>query len=62
MESNKMVGRPFLRIMFDCCHVYQRIYRDRAGRFYEGRCPRCLRSVRFKVGPNGISARAFSVK
>lgn len=62
MEYNTMLGRPYLRIMFDCCQVYQRIYRDRIGRFYEGRCPRCLRTVRFKIAPHGTGARAFSVR
>ena len=62
MEYNTLVGRPYLRIMFDCCQVYQRIYRDRTGRFYEGCCPRCMRSVRFKIAPHGTGARAFSVR
>jgi hypothetical protein len=62
MEYNIMLGRPYLRIMFDCCQVYQRIYRDRLGHFYEGRCPRCLRSVRFRIAPHGTGARAFSVR
>lgn len=62
MKQNTLAGRPFLRIMFDCCRVYQRIYRNRTGQFYEGKCPRCLRTVRFSVGPRGTTARAFSVR
>ena len=36
--------------MFDCCRVYNRVYLNRAGTAYEGRCPRCRRSIRFVVG------------
>lgn len=73
MPSNKANGaprdgaaqpraqRPFLRIMFQCCNVYQRVYRDPSGSFYQGRCPRCLRTVRFEIAPDGISARDFVV-
>ena len=53
--------RPYLRIMFECCQVYQRIYRDPGGAFYDGRCPRCLRSVRFRVAPTGTTVRDFAV-
>ncbi len=62
MEQSTFLGRPYLRIMFDCCRVYQRIYRDRTGKYYEGRCPRCMRAVRFKIAPHGTSTRAFSVR
>jgi len=53
--------RPYLQILFECCSVYQRIYRDKSGKLYQGRCPRCLRVVRFRVAPGGTSARAFLV-
>ena len=61
MEENNFAGRPYLRIMFECCRIYQRIYRDRDGRFYEGRCPGCLRIARFKVGRGGTNVRDFAV-
>lgn len=62
MQSETADKRPYLSVMFECCSVYQRIYRDRGGRFYEGRCPRCLRAVRFKVAPNGTACRTFAVR
>jgi len=56
-------GRPkerkFLGIMFECCHVYGRIYRDAGGRAYEGRCPGCGRRVRVRIDPRGTQQRFF---
>ena len=52
-------ARPFLSVHFACCGAYQRVYRDAAGRHYEGRCPRCRRAVRFAVGEGGTAARYF---
>ena len=53
--------RPFLQVLFDCCNVYQRVYRDPSGTHYLGRCPRCLRSIRFVVGKDGTPSRTFVV-
>jgi hypothetical protein len=53
--------RPYLRVLFECCAVYQRIYRDPNGKSYTGRCPRCLKPIRFLVGENGTACRDFAV-
>lgn len=53
--------RPYLGVFFECCSVYQRIYRDPSGKSYTGRCPYCLRPIRFTVGENGTTARDFAV-
>ncbi len=52
-------SRPYLSILFACCHVYQRVYRDAAGQYYVGRCPRCGRQIQFRVGQGGTSQRFF---
>ncbi|MDH4249243.1 MAG: hypothetical protein OEW39_15665 [Deltaproteobacteria bacterium] len=61
MNSPHPPKRPFLQVLFQCCRVYLRIYRDPEQPYYQGRCPRCLRTVRFRVGPEGTPARAFEV-
>lgn len=52
-------GRPWVGIRFDCCGAYTRVYRSPDGRFYQGRCPRCLKPVKLRVGPGGTSSRFF---
>jgi hypothetical protein len=51
--------RPFIGVLFDCCGVYERIYRAPEHRVYRGRCPRCLRPIQIRVRPDGTRARLF---
>ncbi|MGD1276291.1 MAG: hypothetical protein ABR964_03595 [Tepidisphaeraceae bacterium] len=59
--SAARASRPFLSVLFACCWVYQRIYRNADGTAYFGQCPRCGKSVRFEVGPGGTDVRQFVV-
>ena len=58
-EDNKTTRRPFLGIWFDCCGTYGRIYKSADGKFYRGRCPKCLRPVTVRVGGEGTEQRFF---
>ena len=61
-KPTSLKGRPFLGVMFECCNVYVRVYLDKDGEFYNGRCPSCLRTLRFVVGADGKSARMWRAK
>jgi len=55
--------RKFLGIMFKCCNVYGRIYQNKMGTAYVGRCPKCMRSVRVNIDSSSdksTSRRFFS--
>lgn len=52
-------SRPWVGIRFDCCGVYTRVYRNVDGTAYDGYCPRCLRNVHLRVGPEGVNTRFF---
>ena len=51
--------RPYISILFDCCNVYARVYRRPDQPYYRGRCPKCLRPIQLRVGPDGTPARIF---
>jgi len=55
----KKEPRKFVGVKFNCCGVYVRIYINKEGTGYEGRCPKCFRPVKFKIGGDGVSHRFF---
>ncbi len=54
--------RKFLGVHFTCCDVYDRVYLNREGTAYRGRCPRCVRPIEFQVGEDGTSSRFFTAQ
>jgi hypothetical protein len=57
MENREV--KKFLGIMFECCNVYGRLYKNKEGTYYEGRCPRCMRLIKIRVGEGGVNQRFF---
>lgn len=52
-------ARPWIGVLFECCGVYLRIFREPRIDRYEGRCPSCGRQVVVRVGSDGTSSRVF---
>lgn len=59
LSGHPGVGRPWIAVRWQCCSAYSRIYRNRAGNAYEGRCPRCGTPARATIGPGGTNSRFF---
>ena len=54
--------RQFLGIIFECCNVYGRIYKNKEGTAYVGKCPRCLKTVIVRVEEGGTNNRFFKAR
>lgn len=54
-------GRPWIGVRFLCAGAYVRVPRNRDGTAYLAMCPRCGKTVRFRVGPGGTDQRFFEV-
>lgn len=59
MSDDENKKPNFLGIMFECCNIYARIYKNKDGTAYVGRCPKCMRSVKIPIGEGGTSSRFF---
>ncbi len=55
-------SRRFLMVYFECCHVYDRMYRNRVGTHYSGKCPKCGSLVNARIGPGGTCQRIFRAR
>lgn len=50
----------YLGIMFNCCNIYARIYKNKEGTAYVGHCPKCMRKIRVPIGEGGTGQRIFN--
>ncbi|MDC0207221.1 hypothetical protein OAL04_08305 [Nitrospinae bacterium] len=48
--------------MFECCNIYRRIYINKDGNAYEGRCPKCFSEIKIIIGPGGSEKRIFRAR
>ncbi len=48
--------RPWIGVLFECCGVYARVYREPSVARYDGRCPRCGVPVTVRVSPEGVES------
>jgi len=55
-DNQEQSTRKFIGVWFECCHTYGRLYKNKEGTMYRGRCPKCLRPV--QVAINAESERA----
>ena len=53
---------PFLQVHYRCCNAYGRLVRNADETAYEGRCPKCGRTARALIGPDGTSQRTFEAR
>ena len=60
-KDHKSPPKEYLGIMFECCRVYSRIHRNKAGDAYVGWCPRCAKKVTIPISPLGTDCRFFKV-
>ncbi|MEM9084184.1 MAG: hypothetical protein AAGB34_11355 [Planctomycetota bacterium] len=63
-ESSSSTGQSpkgWLGMTWNCCSVYSRIYKNRAGTAYQGRCPKCGTPISIPIGPGGTNDRFFEV-
>jgi hypothetical protein len=60
-NANDGPAKKFLGLKFTCCGLYSRVYVNRDGTAYEGRCPKCLKHVKLKIGEGGTDSRFFEV-
>jgi len=55
-------GNRWLGVHFVCAGQYVRVYRREDQTMYRACCPRCARTVTFRVAPGGTACRFFQVQ
>lgn len=58
-EDPSIDRKKYVGVRFNCCRVYVRVFVNKDGTAYEGRCPKCTKPIRLKIGEGGTSCRIF---
>lgn len=61
-NENEKQKPNYLGIMFNCCKVYARIYKNKDGTAYVGRCPKCMKTIKVPIGKGGTNTRFFNAE
>ncbi len=62
LSMKPLKDKKYIGILFECCNVYRRIYINKDGNAYEGRCHLCYGKVKVLIGPNGTDQRIFKAR
>jgi hypothetical protein len=57
--EKKAGSKKFLGIHFLGCNTYARLYPNREGTHFQGRCPRCGLTMKVRIAPYGSDDRFF---
>ena len=52
---------PAIGVHFICSNQYLRVFRNLEGTHYLARCPKCAKTIRFRVEQGGSNRRFFEV-
>ena len=61
-SDNNKSGRkkkPFVGVIFKCCHIYSRIYINKQGTAFVGWCPKCGAKMEILISPTGSKSNFF---
>ncbi|SCA58499.1 Uncharacterized protein AB751O23_AD_00150 [Chlamydiales bacterium SCGC AB-751-O23] len=58
-QSGLSRDNKFISIYWKCCHAFSRMYKNKDGSIYQGKCPKCGSYCSVPVGPNGTKQRIF---
>jgi hypothetical protein len=51
--------RPFVGVIFKCCHIYARIYLNKKETAFVGWCPKCGAKMEIHISPTGSKSNFF---
>ena len=62
MKDESPKQRPFIGVLFECCHVYTRVYANKERTAFVGWCPKCAKKLEVEISPTGSTERIFRAR